>query len=99
MQAISIQNRISPLSGALASKVHDSVKQLQTSLAVQRPRPCAHDLEIVEQIGFNAGEPRPRRSDTVCFHRKGQVFGFHIPVVAAFKLPFEDAGIFLSDRV
>ena len=79
--------------------VHDSVKQLQTSLAVQRPRPCAHDLEIVEQIGFNAGKPCPRRPDTVCLHRKGQVLGFHIPVVAAFKLPFEDAGVFLPDRV
>ena len=79
--------------------MHDTVQHFQPIFAVQCPRCCAHHLEVAQQVGFNAGKPRPRCFQIVCLNGIGQILGLDVSVIAPFKLTFQNPRVLLPDMV
>ena len=89
-----------PIEGELATlRVEDAVKQLQPLLPVQHMGGGTHDLEAVEGVSLNAGEPRPRRRKVLRLDGQGHILGFHIAVAAPLILEAEYPRRVLPDRV
>ena len=75
------------------------MKQLQLLLPVQHMGGGPHDLEAVEGVGLNAGEPGPRRRQVLRLDGQGHILGFHIAVAAPLILEAEYPGRILPDGV
>ena len=82
-----------------ALRVEDAVKQLQPLPPVQYMGGGAHDLEAVEGVGLNAGEPGPRRRQVFRLDGQGDILGFHIAVAAPLILEAQYPGRVLPDGV
>ena len=79
--------------------MHDAVQHLQAFLAVQHTGHRAHDFEVALNIQRDTREPCPRRLEVIGFNGIGDILGFHIAVVAAGELSFENVRLLLPDRV
>ena len=89
-----------PIEGEPAAlRVEDAVKQLQPFPPVQHMGGGAHDLEAVEGVGLDTGEPRPRRRKVLRLDGQGHILGFHIAVAAPLILEAEYPRRVLPDRV
>ena len=84
---------------AFSVRVQDAMQHLQTLLAVQNAGHRTHDFEVALNIQRDTRQPCPRRLEVIGFNGIGDIFGFHIAVVAAGELPFENVRLLLSDRV
>ena len=84
---------------AFPVRVQDAVQHLQTLLAVQNAGHRTHDFEVALNIQRDTRQPCPRRLEVIGFNGIGDVLGFHVAVVAAGELPFEDVRLLLPDRV
>ena len=84
---------------AFSVRVHDAVQHLQAFLAVQHTGHRAHDFEVALNIQRDTREPCPRRLEVIGFNGIGDILGFHIAVVAAGELSFENVRLLLPDRV
>ena len=81
-----------PSGRATVCRVEDAVKQLQPLFPVQHMGGGAHDLEAVEGVGLDTGEPRPRRRKVLRLDGQGHILGFHIAVAAPLILEAEYPG-------
>lgn len=84
---------------AFSIRVHDAVQHLQALLAVQHTGHRTHDFEVALNIQRDTREPCPRRLEVIGFNGIGDILGFHITVVAAGELSFENVRLLLPDRV
>ena len=75
------------------------MQHLQTLLAVQHTGHRTHDFEVALNIQRDTRQPCPRRLEVIGFNGISDVLGFHIAVVAAGELPFENVRLLLPDRV
>ena len=98
-QPVPIEGELPALRTAAVCRVEDAVKQLQPLLPVQHMGGGAHDLEAVEGVGLDTGEPRPRRRKVLRLDGQGHILGFHIAVAAPLILEAEYPGRILPDRV
>ena len=98
-QPVPIESELPALRTAAVCRVEDAVKQLQPLLPVQHMGGGAHDLEAVEGVGLNAGEPGPRRRKVLRLDGQGDILGFHIAVAAPLILEAQYPGRVLPDGV
>ena len=54
---------------------------------------------MVEYIGFNAVEPRPRNFEIFRFNGKGKIFCLYQTIIAAFQLRLQHFRVFLTNTV
>ena len=98
-QPVPVKGELPALRTAAVCRGEDTVKQLQPLFPVQHMGGGAHDLEAVESVGLDTGEPRPRRRKVLRLDGQGHILGFHIAVAAPLILEAEYPGRILPDRV
>ena len=58
-----------------------------------------HDFEVPLNIQRDSRQPCPRCLEVIRLNRVGDVFGFHIAIIAVGELPFQNVCLLLPDMV
>ncbi len=82
-----------------AVRVEYTVQHFQPFRPIQNTGGGSHHLEVAQQVGFDAFQPRPRRFQVVRLNSECQILGLDNAVVAPCQLPLQNAGVLGPDVV